>query len=363
MTQAIQGQSVDLIVDFFQYPGGPPVDVTNLVFTLTEIGTGTVVMGPTNVGIVHLATGVYKFTWNVPMVQAIDNYIIVWSCVETQANEVFSVLGASSGQGIISGPSSGWDQPIWTCALPAGAGAVTGTAVQAASDVLWALTGRHLGTNQLTIRPCRDTCWGGGWPFMSQWWEFGLYPRPVFYEGTWYNITCGNCAGNTCSCSVISEALMPAPVANILQVKVDGVVLATTAYRVDDYRLLVRTDGGQWPICNDLTKNDTQVGTWSVTLNYGEQVSTLGQMALGELATQFVKLLLCNSDCDIKQPVQQLVRQGVTMNFLDPNEVFPNGHVGLYLCDLFIAIENPNKLANPSVVYDLDAPMYRITNT
>ena len=264
---------------------------------------------------------------------------------------------------IVDGPCAGWDTPIWSCALPAGAAAVTGTAVQAASDVLYALTGRHLGTCQLTIRPCRDTCWGGGWPFSTQWWEFGIYPRPVFYQGVWYNIACGDCGGNSCSCNVISEAIMPAPVASIIQVKVDGVPLTGTAYRVDDYRKLVRTDGGTWPICNDLTKADTQVGTWSVTLTYGETVSPLGQMALGELAMQFTKLLLCNSDCLIPNNVQSIVRQGVTQNMLDPNKVFGEGQIGLYFCDLFIATENPNRLMAPSVVYDLDAPSYRITNT
>jgi hypothetical protein len=361
MSSPTQGLPWTFVAEFFQYPGGPSVDVTNLQFEIVDLTTSTTVLGPTNVGIVHVSTGVYSLVFNVPPNFPLDQYAIIWTSVETTASETFTITSSGSS-GVSSGPCAGWDAPIWTCALPVGAAAVTGQAVQAASDVLYALTGRHLGTCQLTIRPCRESCWGNEWPFL-QWWQFGLYPRPVFYEGVWYNITCNNCPNGSCSCSVISEALMPAPVAQIMQVKVDGVVLPSTAYRMDNYRLLVRTDGGVWPFCNNLALDDTHTGTWSVTLTTGQEVSTLGRMALGELATQFVKLLLCNSDCLFPKPVQQLVRQGVTMNFLDPNEVFANGKIGLYLCDLFVSVENPNRLMMPSEVYDLDAPSYRITNT
>lgn len=261
-----------------------------------------------------------------------------------------------------TGPCLGWDQPIWTCVLDPSTAAVTGTAVAAASDILYALTGRRLGTCQVTIRPCRRSCFDNGYPFFYQWWQLGTYPRPLFFDGVWYNITCGQCTSG-CSCSVVSEALMPAPVASITQVKIDGAILDPSAYRVDNWRLLVRTDGGQWPICNDLSKNDTEVGTWSVTLTYGEAVSPLGQMALGELATQFVHLLQCNADCLFPKPIQQLVRQGVTMNFLDPNTLFTEGRIGLYLSDLFISIENPSGLTQAPVVYDIDSPGYRIANT
>lgn len=260
------------------------------------------------------------------------------------------------------GPCAGWDAPIWQCDIASFSPTVTGQATAAAAEILYHLTGNRIGLCTLTIRPCRKDCFTG-WPFASSWWQMGIYPRPLFYQGTWYNITCGGCP-NGCSCSVISEALLPAPVSSVGQVKVDGVILPTNAYRVDNWRLLVRTDGGIWPICNDLSKDDSAVGTWSVTVTYGTPLSTLGQMALGELATQFAKLLNCDEDCQFPKPVQQLVRQGVTMNFLDPNEVFANGRVGLYLSDLFITTENPHGLLSTPVAYDVDDMAgYRITNT
>lgn len=261
-------------------------------------------------------------------------------------------------------PCSGW-APNWSvCNLTGVSAAVTGAAVQAASEVLWSLSGRRFGVCQLTVRPCRRDCSGMNWGFLTGngWWQWGTYPRPLFFNGVWYNLTCGGCV-NGCSCSVVSEALLPDPVTSVVQVKVDGAVLDSSAYRVDNYRKLIRTDGSQWPLCNDLTKDDTQAGTWSVTVQFGEPVPTLGQIALGELACNFAKLLSGNTDCQLPKAVQQLVRQGVTLNFIDPNEVFKTGHVGLYLCDLFIETMNPHGLSSRSSVYDIDGDDYTITGT
>jgi hypothetical protein len=260
-----------------------------------------------------------------------------------------------------AGPCDGWNDVIWTCNLTPAMQAVTGTAVAAASDVLFALSGRRLGICTLTVRPCRSSCFGDGWPF-NQWWQLGMWPRPFFYQGVWYNLTCGSCT-NGCSCNYVSEALLPAPVSSIDQVKVDGVVLDPSQYRVDEWRKLVRLGGQMWPLCNDLTKADTEVGTWSVTVKFGVEVSTLGNLALGELASQFAKLIACDDSCMLPKPMQQLVRQGVTLNFLDPNELFANGRIGLYLTDLFLTVENPVGLASPSRVYHLDDSPYRITGT
>jgi hypothetical protein len=273
--------------------------------------------------------------------------------------------GAQSLPGL---PCAGWD-PVWgTCLLTGVSPTVTGAAVEAATEVLWSLSGRRFGVCQLVLRPCRSECSGMSWSALGDgalgsWWQYGTYPRPLFFDGVWYNLTCGNgCAGG-CSCSPLSETLLPDPVAAVLEVKVDGTVLPASAYRVDDYRKLVRVDGGVWPLCNDLARADTAAGTWSVTVQFGADVPTLGQLALGELACQFAKLLSGNPDCELPSPVQQLVRQGVTMNFIDPNEVFKHGRVGLYLSDLFISTFNPTGLTSHSEIFDIDGPGYRIAGT
>jgi hypothetical protein len=248
-----------------------------------------------------------------------------------------------------------WD-PIWTCRLPTGSYAVTGQATSIATEVLYALTGRQFGLCTKVIRPCRASCFGNVWP-SADWWDINsgmAYPQPLLIGGQWFNLTCGSCTSG-CSCSTVSEAILPGPVYDILEVKVDGVVLTPIIdYRLDDWRLLVRLNGESWPLCNNLNLADTEVGTWSVTLRAGVEVPELGQLAVGELATDIVKFLVCDDTCTLPKPIQSITRQGLNISFLDPNEVFADGKLGMYFCDLFIQTYNPNKLKQRSRVYNID---------
>lgn len=264
-----------------------------------------------------------------------------------------------------TGPCASWT-PIWTCALPVGSEAVSGAAVSMATEVLWAMSGRRFGLCTLSIRPCRRNCYGASWWSTGNWWEYGTYPTPLLQGGLWYNITCGggSCVNN-CSCSRISEVALPGPVKAITQVKVDGAALTKNVdYRLDNHYLLVRLGGFEWPLCNDLNKLDTEIGTWVVNFTVGEDVPPLGQMAVGVLGVEFIKALLCNSDCALPKPVQSIARQGVNVTFLDPNEVFADGRTGLYIPDLFVNTYNPNKLKRRSRAYDVDNLVnYRHLNT
>jgi hypothetical protein len=257
------------------------------------------------------------------------------------------------------------DWPVrWTCDLSAGSAAVTGIAVTAATHILWALSGRQFGTCEITLRPCRRSCSDVPWP--SNLWPSVIpgstYPLPVnMGGGNWLNLTCGSCIRD-CSCATLEEAVLPAPVYRIVEVKVDGSVLVTGSYRVDDHRILVRTDGETWPTCNDLTKADTEVGTWSVTALYGEDVPVLGELAVGELACEFVKLLTGQS-CALPQPIQSLARQGVNITFVDPNELLAGGRVGLRISDMFIQTVNPGGLRARAKFYDVDGPHARRVNS
>jgi hypothetical protein len=190
------------------------------------------------------------------------------------------------------------------------------------------------------------------------WWHPGdgfTYPQPIMIRGQWYNLTCGNCSGD-CSCAEISEAKLPGPVYDVTEVKVDGVTLTPDVdYRVDDWRILVRLGGERWPLCNDISLDDDQEGTWSVTYRQGTPVPPLGQLAVAELATEIAKYLACDDTCALPKPIQSITRQGISMTFLDPNEVFADGRLGLYWCDMFIQTYNPNKLRRRSRVYNLDA--------
>ena len=264
------------------------------------------------------------------------------------------------------GPCASWD-PIWTCDVSAKSPTATGYAAAAATEIIWAMTGRQFGTCTTTLRPCRKSCSGDSW-----WGGYGLPWQGLGYSGLgyaygggrygfWFDLACGSCQG-TCSCAHVSEVELPAPVDHIVTVMMDGTPMATGAYRVDNNRLLVRTDGQRWPRCNNLTFDDTHAGTWSVTAAYGQAVPVSGRMAVGELACEFLKAL-DGQDCRLPAGLQSLARQGVTINFPEIGSLIRDGITGLYLTDHFVASVNPGKLITRSRVYGVDRPVTRRTNT
>lgn len=249
------------------------------------------------------------------------------------------------------------------CTIPLEAAAVSGTAIAAASEILYYASGQRFDSCQVTIRPCRKECYGDGWPRLAGgWWEFGTWPQPLLYAGSWYNIACGMC-GTGCSCSIVSETILPGPVQEIVQVTVDGEVLVDgTDYRLDDYRKLVRLGGNLWPLCNDLNKGITETGTWSVTAIYGEPFPNLGKIAMGQLLCNIIADLI-GEDCTLPDNVTNITRQGLSFTLQDVNDAIESGFDELKYVNKFIQRFNPNKLQGRARLYDPDDPGFRVTGT
>ena len=261
------------------------------------------------------------------------------------------------------GPCEPWD-PIWNCniTLITGAAEVTGVAVQAASEILYQLTAQRFGLCEVKLRPCRKSC-QGGFPWWT-WWEYGSYPQPYWWNGTWYNLACGSCPGDSCSCIGLSETELPGPVYSVAEVKLNGTVITPgTDYRVDDYRKLVALNDIIWPYCQDLRLEDTEDNTWSVTVNLGEVVPVIGRMAVGELALEFVKFLTCDDSCQLPFGVVDVSRQGISMTIQNTAELIKQGIINLPMSAMFIQASNPEHLTARAAVYDLDAPTYRAVGT
>lgn len=274
--------------------------------------------------------------------------------------------GAEAGDGI-NGPCDDWT-PFgdWTCNLTGAALAVTGEALTAATEVLYWASGQQFGLCTQTIRPCRRDCWGMGsynWgrDLLPTWGgsPFSGWPTPALINGEWFNLVCGAC-GDNCSCTMISEAMLPGPVWSVTTVKVDGVTLTPDVdYRVDDNRILVRLGGEMWPACNDLSQADTEEGTWSATVEFGQPPPTLGGIAVGALAAEIAKLLVCDASCGLSPFfLSSFSRQGVSASF-DTEQEFGN----LPAVSLFIRTFNPNGLRGPAVAYNLDGPNFRRVGT
>lgn len=234
-----------------------------------------------------------------------------------------------------------------------------------ASQILWAGTGRQFGTCEVTIRPCRQCGDVGCEPSFTNYeddgygyGEYGFGYHPFHQEdGTWVNQACG-CQDN-CSCTNLSEVMLPYPICSVDEVKVDGLALVANEYKVLDFERLVLTPTvtgtplTEWPACNNLKKPDTEVGTWSVTLTYGRPPPALVLQGASEMACQLIKSCL-NKPCQLPQRISSVTRQAVSISFLDSMDFLDKGRTGLYWVDLAIGLYNPRGLARRPTVYSPD---------
>lgn len=231
-----------------------------------------------------------------------------------------------------------------------------------AAQTLRMLTGFRVGGCSVTVRPCNRSCVPGSWltaPSPSILFagayggSFGFSPY-VGPNGAWMN-ACG-CVGDGCSCTKVEEVWLPGTVGRIDSVVLDGVTLEEDTYRVDNNNRLVRTDGGSWPVCQDMNL-DSGVGTFLVTYLDGNEVDGVGAYVGGLLAAEFAQACL-GGNCALPSNVQTVTRQGITME-LDP-EMFQGGVTGNRTVDAYIRIWNPTD-ALPSGIYSPDAPRARRT--
>jgi hypothetical protein len=233
-------------------------------------------------------------------------------------------------------------------------------AISWATFILDALTGHQFAQCPITVRPCGTKCGmrvayqtypvmapanGGAGPWMT----------PYILNGLWRN--CG-CAGG-CSCLPSCRVDLMGPVAEVTEVRVDGLVLDPAAYELVG-QWLVRTDGGEcWPSCQDPSVPDTEEGTFSVTFRPGRILPVAGQIAAGILAGEFLKSC-AGSACQLPAQISSLTRQGVDVEFVDPITVFEDGRTGIADVDRFINAVNPYTNRQRSRVYSPDVRSHAV---
>lgn len=220
-----------------------------------------------------------------------------------------------------------------------------------AEDFAWALlaakTLYRIGRCPVVVRPCAarrapelgfqvapvgSGNWGG---IIGRW-------APYISGGRWYN-ACGCTRSDDCSCSSLSEVVLPGPVGGIESVTIDGEALPATAYRVDNGNRLVRIDGGVWPACQDMSLPSGE-GVFEVAYYRGAVPNPMARAAAGLLAAEFYKA--CSGKaCKLPYNITSLSRSGESYE-LEPTDF--SGPTGIPQVDLLIEIMNPNKLKVPS---------------
>lgn len=200
---------------------------------------------------------------------------------------------------------------------------------QAASRLLYILSrSRYPGICREVVRPCRRS---EAWTTPPRWW---------WWNESWGYCTCQSPSSRACGCSRLDEIQLGAePVLAIAEVRIDGAILAPSAYRVDDSRWLVRVDGEGWPCCQDLTASPlTDDNTFQVTFFAGRTPPADGILAAKRLAGDLYQGLT-GGDCALPANVQSLVRRGVDLEFASPSGELEQGLTALREVDLFLHAE------------------------
>lgn len=202
-----------------------------------------------------------------------------------------------------------------------------------AVERLWRWTRERFGACEVSVRPCRKKCGPA----------YGI-GGPVLISGQFTNLTCGSC-GDDCSCTTVSEVILPGPIAEPTEILINGVELDLGAVRVDDWIRLVRIDGGRFPTCQDLSAEPTEEGTWQITYLRGSPVPPGGGLVAGILACEYAKALCNDSSCRLPKRVTTITRQGLTMGLLDNFQGIETGYTGIWEIDDWISSMNNSYFA------------------
>lgn len=363
--------------------------ITGLVGTLEvrcDDNDGNIVFGPSAADVSELGTtGVYSAERTAPVVvSGVEQYTLLAShdgswdpetiatirlLVTAEADSVTAPpLPAPAGGGAQVGPCSAWvtEEEVAECHSDVGSDlTVLEDAVVAASQALYALSGKQFkGLCDRTVRPCAtNTCWPGAQVLEGS--GHVVIPDGLYWGGSSWRYD----RGNWCGCSPVSRVLLPGyPVREITQVKIDGAVVAAGEYRLDRKRWLVRLrdgDGDQqfWPNCQYMDMPDTEVGTWSVTYQYGQEPPRLGVDAAIEIAWQVYLACYNPASCKLPRGTVATNRQGVSVQikpflswaFDRANRVW---NTGFPVVDLFLHVYNPNGLTQRAAIYSPDGPRH-----
>jgi hypothetical protein len=224
-----------------------------------------------------------------------------------------------------------------------------------ATVILFNLSGRRWGPScPYTVRPCRRACLDA-MPLAASWSSGSPWIPYIGSDGQWRNASVCGCATD-CSCTELCEVRLEGPVFDVVSVDVDGAPLPAESYRVDDAGMLVRTDGGCWPDCQDMAAPLGEPGTFGVTYRIGLPLDDAAIAAYSELVCHLLKGCTGGGacGCSANSNITRVTRQGVEQEFADPTLIYTEMRTGLPLTDLWLSTVNPYRQTSPSRVYSPD---------
>lgn len=333
------------------------------ILTVTiDDSNGANVLGPITTGILEIECtvdnfGVYRYLGTFPVDTSLSPYVITWEgasgtdpLIVTTASEEICVsdelIAVPSGDG----PCTDWiteDDVALCCGVEASSGLIYTDVIAPAQNLLYQLSGRKYAglCGPLTVRPCRDNCSC----FAMQRLAYATGGSRLLWTGDYWGW------GDTrnCGCGCLSQVKLSGfPVQIITEVKIDGDVVAPSEYRLDENRYLTRKNGVFWPSCQDLSLDDTEDGTFSVSYGYGASPPPEGVSAAAQLACEAYKQCT-GQDCLLPTGATRVTRQGITIErqFFSRDPITKSWRTGLALVDMFLNAHNPHGLMRRPVFW------------
>ena len=248
----------------------------------------------------------------------------------------------------MAGPCSPWisgDDVAECCNVETTSGALFDTVAWQASSLLFEISGRiYAGEcSHRTVRPACDSCVCG----------FQVLSRGHVIGPGDYGYPLDLCDSCLAACDPSLVKLAGVPIRDIVEVLIDGLVVNPADYRVFNDRYLQRLNNGHWPHSQNLTLDDTEENTFSITYTYGASPPSLGVSAAASIACELYKE--CDGQtCVLPKGVTRITRQGITIDKLAfTSWGFREGRwaTGLPLVDAFLATVNPAGLQRRPVFW------------
>jgi hypothetical protein len=326
--------AIGVVFDDLLTENGSPADITGNtgveLALVSEDGTPTltrtatvVAVNPAHITYTTVAgdldtSGSFRQQWHVTYPGGVDE----WYPDEPNIIVVTAPAITPLGPRTEPDPWITW-QDVDNVGNPAALGPVgQGIVLQAASDLMWQLSGRQFGLWRVTARPI-PFC-GHYMAWAPAWWGYPGWAAPSAQH--W----------RPCSCNYYPYVhLGRAPIASIQSVRVDGAVVDPSTYRVDEHNYLVHLDGTSWPMCSNLLDASDQPGVFEVSWTYGVQVPVTGKTACALLAVRLSYELAEDEACAIPVNASNVTAEGVTIR-LDTSAMAENGRTGMLIPDMWL---------------------------
>lgn len=332
-------------------------------------GDGNNVLPRTTASIVEIEcvdnVAVYRYLGVYPNDPALSPYVITWDDTQNLATEEITVSTDAPSVPVGVGPCSPWIEAADITACCAGVEMDSDnfealeSAAEIATQVLYELSGgRFAGLcGPITVRPCRDNCACFGVQRLDYVAAGGF--RWIWAGMNWMSYP----DSGSCGCGCLSSVKLSGyPVQGISQVKIDGEIVPPSEYRLDQNRNLIRKDGEFWPACQDLSRDDDQPGTFSISYWHGRTPPALAQSAASALACNMYRLCATDGegDCALPTGVTRLTRQGVTMDksatiaWFMTTQDGRGWRTGIQIVDQFLNTYAPYGTRRPPMSYSPD---------